>query len=130
VLLSYRVCVCVQQGPGSQIFAYTWFKEQAGALGLAASSSWTHGLCSLASAAVSVACVNPVDLVRTRMYNQPFGPRGEGLWYRHGADAAFKVVSVEGPWALYKGAGAHYARLGPHMVLVFVILEQLKAYSN
>ena len=27
---------------------------------------------------------------------------------------------------LYKGALTHYLRLGPHMVLVFGILEQLK----
>ena len=33
----------------------------------------THVCCALASAAVSVLCVNPVDVVRTRLYNAPPG---------------------------------------------------------
>lgn len=115
-----------------------------------------------------VAFVNPVDVLRTRLFNQPFGPDGKGLRYAHGLDAARKVLSVEGPAALYKGApnpssttilagrdidfpcmhefvassfvmypfsslspgcsgaGANLIRLGPHMVLVFVFLEQFK----
>ena len=68
-------------------------------------------------------------MLRTRMYNQPFGPNGEGLWYKNGFQAAVKVISVEGPLALYKGAGANFIRLGPHMMLVFVIFEQLKQIS-
>ena len=86
----------------------------------------THVGCSLASAAVSVAVVNPVDVIRTRLFNQPYGPDGRGLWYKSGFDAGAKVVSVEGPLALYKGAGSNFLRLGPHMVFVFVILEQFK----
>ena len=43
-----------------------------------------------------------------------------------GADAAAQLVTLEGPLAFYKGALTHYLRLGPHMVLVFGILEQLK----
>jgi hypothetical protein len=46
--------------------------------------------------------------------------------YKNGWHALGKVVSVEGPAALYKGAGANFIRLGPHMILVFVTLEQLK----
>ena len=46
----------------------------------------------------------------------------------HGAafDAFRKILAAEGPTAFYKGAGSHFLRLGPHMVLVFVILEQLR----
>lgn len=118
------------QGPGSQIAAYSLLKEKAVSAGLPASSVGTHAACSLASAAASVACVHPVDLVRTRVFNQPFGPGGRGLWYRNGLDAAFKVAAVEGPLAFYKGAGAHFARLGPHMMLVFVILEELRSRTG
>ena len=43
-------------------------------------------------------------------------------------DAARKILATEGPLGFYKGAGSHYLRLGPHMVLVFVILEQLRLF--
>jgi hypothetical protein len=76
---------------------------------------------------VSVSVVNPVDVCRTRLFNQPVDPlTGQGLWYRNGTDALRKVTQTEGPTALYKGAGSHFLRLGPHMVLVFVFLEQFK----
>lgn len=113
-------------GPGSQIVAYTLFKEKAGAIGYDESHITTHVACSLASAAVSVMCVNPADVLRTRIFNQPFDSNGKGLWYRNGFHAGLKVVTVEGPFALYKGASANLMRLGPHMVLVFVFLEQFK----
>ena len=116
-------------GPGSQVTAYSLLKEHAGRLSgntLGASDVATHVTCSLLSAAVSVAFVNPVDVLRTRLYNQPFGTGGVGLRYSGGIDAAAKLLRAEGPFAFYKGAGAHFARLGPHMLFVFVIFEQLK----
>ena len=50
--------------------------------------------------------------------------------YSGGADAAAQLVALEGPRAFYKGALTHYLRLGPHMVLVFGILEQLKLFTG
>ena len=75
---------------------------------------------ALASAAVSVACVNPVDVVRTRLYNAPPGR------YASGVEAGLALAQTEGLFAFYKGALTHYLRLGPHMVLVFGFLEQMK----
>jgi hypothetical protein len=117
-------------GPGSQIVAYTLFKEKAGSWGYDVAHFSTHVCCSLASAGVSVACVNPADVLRTRLFNQPFDTNGKGLWYKNGFHAGVKVVTVEGPLALYKGAGANLLRLGPHMVLVFVFLEQFKKIAG
>lgn len=114
-------------GPGSQIVAYKLLKDRAvDQLRWSATAVSTHVGVSLCSAAISIACVNPVDVIRTRVYNQPFGPDGRGLWYSGGVDAAQQLVKTEGPTAFYKGAGTHFLRLGPHMVLVFMILERLK----
>jgi hypothetical protein len=55
---------------------------------------------------------------------------GKGLTYKHGLDCLVKTVRSEGMLALYKGGGTHYARLGPHIVLVFVFLEQFKLRSG
>ena len=59
-------------------------------------------------------------MTRTRLYNAPPGR------YAGGVDAALALVRTEGALAFYKGAMTHYLRLGPHMVLVFAILEQMK----
>jgi len=109
-------------GPGSQLIAYNECKRFATEKGASPASVTTHIGCALASAAVSVLCVNPVDVVRTRVYNQP-----RADWYTGGLDAAKQLVQTEGWSAFYKGASTHYMRLGPHMVLVFGILEQFKA---
>ena len=70
-----------------------------------------------------MALVNPVDVTRTRLYNAPPGR------YASGRHAAQQLLEHEGPLAFYKGAAAQYLRLGPHIVLVFVILEKLKTLT-
>ena len=110
-------------GPGSQLFAYNELKREMVERGAAATAFSTHVVCALFSAAVSISCVNPVDVVRTRLYNAPEG------WYASGTDAALQLVRAEGVLAFYKGALAGYLRLGPHMVLVFGILERLKQWT-
>lgn len=107
-------------GPGSQIVAYNEIKAAAVARGVDGSRVSTHVVTALLSAVVSVACVNPVDVTRTRLYNAPPGR------YAGGVDAALALARIEGPLAFYKGALTHFLRLGPHMILVFGILEQLK----
>ena len=116
-------------GPGSQITSYSLLKDYVVSNdwdGFGATNVATHVVCSLASAAVSVLAVNPVDVIRTRLYNQPFGSDGRGLRYRGGLDASIQLFRAEGLGAFYKGGIAHLGRLGPHMLLVFTILEQLK----
>lgn len=60
-------------GRGTQIVAYTECKRAAVARGADGGATATHVPCALASAAVSILCVNPVDVVRTRLYNAPPG---------------------------------------------------------
>ena len=46
-------------------------------------------------------------------------------------DVLGKVLRNEGVLALWKGFTPYYARLGPHTVLTFIILEQLnKSYKK
>ena len=95
-------------GPGSQIVAYNEFKSAAVARGSDGAAVSTHVACALLSAVVSVACVNPVDVTRTRLYNAPPGR------YAGGVEAAMALSRIEGPLAFYKGAVTHFIRLGPH----------------
>ena len=109
-------------GPGTQLPAYYELKRRCGQAGLDVNSPAVHGPCSAASAAVSIFFCNPADVTRTRVYNQP----ADGARYASSVDAARKILATEGAAGFYKGAGSHFLRLGPHMVLVFVILEQLR----
>ncbi len=77
---------------------------------------------SLAAVAVTVA-MNPFDVIVTRLYNQN---KTTGL-YSSAFDVVRKMVATEGVRGLYKGLLPHYARLGPHMIVLFVAWEQLKA---
>lgn len=55
----------------------------------------------------------------SRMYNQ------EGnLLYKNGVDCIMKTIKTEGITALYKGFGAHLARILPHTILTLTFAEQ------
>lgn len=109
-------------GPGTQLPAYYELKKRCAAAGFDGNSPLVHIPCSALSAGVSILCCNPADVTRTRVYNAP--PGGER--YAGALDAARKILATEGAAGFYKGALSHYLRLGPHMVLVFCILEQLR----
>lgn len=139
---------------GVQLPAYHWFKQQFQNRGVDATNPIVHAVSSFGSAGLSTMTINPLDVIRTRLYNQPFDAQGSGLWYvfhppssshvctrsrlsqgclligsaryKNGVDAAVKVMRAEGPLAFYKGALTHFMRLGPHLVLVFTFHEQFK----
>lgn len=120
-------------GPGTQLPSYHYFKYLANESEKlnASDPKMIHAISALGSAAVSVACVNPIDVVRTRVYNQPIDEKTKrGRYYRNGIDAARKIALKEGLGSFYKGALTHFGRLGPHMVLVFVFIEELRKLSS
>eukprot|EP01084_Bolivina_argentea_P147420 257921_1 len=72
-----------------------------------------------------VTAMNPFDVVATRMYNQKEGER-----YLGNMDCLMQILKKEGPFGLFKGWFAHYARLGPHTILTFVFWEQAKIIAS
>ncbi|RIA88702.1 mitochondrial carrier domain-containing protein [Glomus cerebriforme] len=78
--------------------------------------------CSLLSAFASVVFMNPLDVVRTRLYNTSSSIKDrQPIFY-----TIKTIVKNEGWRSLYKGFGTHFMRIGPHFCLTFVFLEQLK----
>ena len=65
-------------------------------------------------------------MVRNRLYSQPLGPDGEGVLYRGALDCARTLAQTEGLRGFYRGFWSHYIRVGPHYVLTFTFLEQIK----
>ncbi|KAJ3130268.1 hypothetical protein HK098_004315 [Nowakowskiella sp. JEL0407] len=89
-----------------------------------------HFISSLFASFWVVVAMNPFDVASTRMYNQKTAADGSGALYKNGIDCMVKTVQKEGFTALYKGVAAHYLRIGPHTILTFVFLEQLRSLSK
>ena len=62
----------------------------------------SDAVCALAAGGATVAVINPVDVVRTRLYSQPLDSSGAGTLYRGATDCVGKILAVEGPLAFYK----------------------------
>lgn len=70
---------------------------------------------------------SPFDVVKSRIMQQPSGPDGKGLYFKGMTDCFIKSIKTEGVISLWRGFWPNYARLGPRIVIVFVVQEQLKA---
>eukprot|EP01063_Lacrimia_lanifica_P018416 TRINITY_DN25330_c0_g1_i1.p1 TRINITY_DN25330_c0_g1~~TRINITY_DN25330_c0_g1_i1.p1 ORF type:complete len:298 (+),score=37.91 TRINITY_DN25330_c0_g1_i1:56-949(+) len=102
-------------------------KDRAGAVpGLAARPAARDLLAGVGSSACTVAVINPVDLIRTRLYSQPPPAAGAPSRYRGAMDCAARVCATEGILALWKGAGAAFLRIGPHQTLTFVFIGAMR----
>lgn len=72
---------------------------------------------SLISSLQIVVFMEPLDVVRTRLYNQPVDAQGRGLLYAGFIDCFAKIYASEGLHGFYKGAWAAYFRMAPQAVL-------------
>jgi solute carrier family 25 protein 14/30 len=61
--------------------------------------------------------------------NQQF-KNGKGILYKNTADCLLKTVRNEGVLALFKGWVPQWVRLGPHTIITFLVLEQLRKLAN
>ena len=117
----------VMCGSAAQLSSYDVFKaaiagEPALAAALPPGSVAQHVAASLSAALVTVTVMNPLDVVSTRLYQSA----GRNTVYAGPVDCALQLLRAEGVAALQKGWLAQFARLGPHTVLTFVLLEQVR----
>mmetsp|Transcript_44322 Transcript_44322/g.71255 ORF Transcript_44322/g.71255 Transcript_44322/m.71255 type:complete len:195 (-) Transcript_44322:39-623(-) len=84
------------------------------------------GFCSFVASCIGVFIINPVDVTRTRLYNQPVDEKGRGVLYKGPVDTVIQIGRKEGIPALWKGVGAHFVRAGPHTVLSLVLIGMLQ----
>ncbi|TPX31584.1 hypothetical protein SmJEL517_g05093 [Synchytrium microbalum] len=82
---------------------------------------------SLLTSLAVVFVMNPFDVASTRMYNQKANAEGQFM-YKSGVDCLVKTVKGEGLFSLYKGASAHYLRIGPHTILTLTLFDVLKRF--
>tara|TARA_B110001452_G_scaffold264768_1_gene268307 strand:- start:275 stop:1222 length:948 start_codon:yes stop_codon:yes gene_type:complete len=95
-------------------------------------------VCAVCASAVVVAVINPIDLVRTRLFSQqvarggggggqPQLPRGAEtrpapVQYSGVVDCVRRVAATEGVLGFWKGAFACFLRIGPHQTMTFVLI--------
>lgn len=106
-----------------QLASYSQAKQHLIASGYFQEGIKTHFTASMISGLVTTAASMPVDIAKTRLQNMKVidgKPQYKGTF-----DVLGKVIKNEGFLSLWRGFLPYYARLGPHTVLTFIILEQL-----
>ncbi|XP_035897105.1 mitochondrial dicarboxylate carrier-like isoform X1 [Anopheles stephensi] len=79
----------------------------------------THFLASVIAGGIATTMTQPIDVVKTVMMNAKPGEFSSiGAILRH--------ISKLGPVGFFKGFVPRFIRLGPHTVLTFIFLEQLR----
>jgi hypothetical protein len=87
---------------------------------------FTHFCASVAAGFLAAAVTSPVDVIKTRIMNQPVDNVGKGLLYRGTLDCFAKTLYSEGFYGLYKGFIPNWVRIGPHTIVTFIVYEQLR----
>lgn len=78
-----------------------------------------HFVASLVAGGAATMLTQPVDVVKTRVMNAKPGEYS-------GLGDVIRSVARAGPMGFFKGFIPAFVRLGPHTVLMFLILEQLR----
>ncbi|XP_067004984.1 mitochondrial dicarboxylate carrier [Anabrus simplex] len=81
----------------------------------------THFLASLTAGAVATSLTQPLDVLKTRAMNAKPGEY-KNLWH------IILHTAKLGPLGFFKGFVPAFVRLGPHTILTFVFLEQLRKH--
>jgi len=85
-----------------------------------------HTVSSILAGFVASVATSPVDLIKTRIMNQPIDQYGKGTLYKSSFDCLVKTVKAEGILGLYKGFIPNWLRIGPHTIVTFIVFEYLR----
>ncbi|KAM3850623.1 solute carrier family 25 member 35-like [Diretmus argenteus] len=117
----------VSVGSAAQLSTFSASKEFVIDLQVFSRGSWLVALSAgMISSVVVVLAMTPLDVLSTRLYNQPVDHLGKGQLYKGFTDCFSKTLKKEGLTGLYKGLGASYFRLGPHTILSLFFWEELR----
>lgn len=71
---------------------------------------------------------SPLDVFKSRLMSQRCDKHGKGLEYRGMMDCARQTMQKEGAAALWRGFWPNYARLGPHNLIMWLTVEQIRGF--
>ncbi|CAG8718225.1 17715_t:CDS:2 [Acaulospora morrowiae] len=108
----------------SQLASYEQFKQLLLETEYFQDNIITHFTSSLLAGLVATTICSPVDVIKTRVMNS-------GSKQKQNIMTMLKTIVVrEGPFALFKGWVPAFVRLGPHTIVTFLALEQIKGFYN
>jgi len=85
-----------------------------------------HFVCSMFAGLVCSTATSPIDVIKSRVMNQPYDQQGRGTLYTSNLDCWLKTIRHEGLLGLYRGWLPNWLRLGPHTVISFMLFEQMR----
>ena len=88
-----------------------------------------HICSAICSGFVASICSTPADVAKSRIMNQVAAADGS-VMYRGTLDCWRKVVTQEGPLALYKGFLPGWLRLAPWQLTFWITYEQLRIVTG
>lgn len=106
----------------SQVVSYDRFKDiLVNTVGMSEQAKTTHFAASLLAGLVATTVCSPADVVKTRIMSA----------HKHDShSSALRIlvdaVKSEGPVFMFRGWLPSFVRLGPHTIITFLALEQLK----
>lgn len=83
----------------------------------------THLLASLLASFVATTICNPADVIKTRMMNNQTAHANKNFGF---VNSCSELMKKEGASAFMKGWMASYSRIGPHTVISFILVEQIR----
>ena len=99
-------------GSGCNMALYTGLRDYLIDNEILANNAATDAFSGLVSSFFCALVMNPIDVARTRLYNQPKDQ------YKNGVDVMVQLIRNEGLSAFMKGFLPSFARLGPHFTYV------------
>jgi len=117
-------------GAATELATYDDLKGRLVRMGIVKDGFPAHLAGSLAAGFVSTLANSPFDVVKSRVMNQPVGPDGHGLVYRGMLDCFAKGIRSEGVFAFWKGFWPNYARVGPRVTIIFLVIERLREWFD
>lgn len=109
----------------AQLATYDQAKEMILGTGMVGDNMGAHAMASTVSGFIATAVSIPLDSAKTRVQNMKVVngvPEYTGM-----IDALRKTAQRDGFLSLWRGFTPYFLRLGPHTILTFICLEQLKA---
>jgi len=106
-----------------QLATYDVFKQYLVSTVYFKDDVYTHFTSSLMAGFVATLITAPADLIKTRIMNAKKG------YYKGIFDCLLRVWLSEGSRGLFKGFVPAYVRQGPHTMITFLVLEQLKHWK-
>ncbi|XP_057820507.2 uncharacterized protein LOC131033325 isoform X3 [Cryptomeria japonica] len=85
-----------------------------------------HLISSVIAGFVTAIVISPIDLIKTRIMQQPVDVDGRGALYSSSIDCFKKTIRSEGVLSLYNGFVPVWMRIFPHTIVTFFIFEQLR----